>query len=291
MKKNKYKQMVTMLAALALSVPAMASDYDCLMEPYRTVEIRSSVDGRIESINFERSDTVKAGQPLVVFESEVEKATVELARAKAAMTAELNSSKVSQQFAARKLGRFGGLAEEGVVAEQTRDEVETEAALAKLQITQARENQYLAKLELARAVAVLNQHTITSPIDGVVVERFKSVGEYPDDGPILTLAQLDPLSVEVLLPASQFGSIKPGMQARVAPEAPLSGSYMAKVKIVDSVVDASSGMFGVRLELPNPDHKLPGGLRCTVSFSGGAPAAISRSPGTAGTVDMGVAKN
>ena len=82
------------------------------------------------------------------------------------------------------------------------------------------------------------------------------------------------------------------MQARVAPEAPLSGSYMAKVKIVDSVVDASSGMFGVRLELPNPDHKLPGGLRCTVSFDGaGKPASISRSPGTAGTVDMGVAKN
>ena len=107
-----------------------------------------------------------------------------------------------------------------------------------------------------------------------MVERLKSAGEYPDDGPILTLAQLDPLNVEVLLPASEFGSIKPGMKARVSPEAPLEGSYAAVVKIVDRVVDASSGMFGVRLELPNPDHKLPGGLRCTVSFSGaGNPAA------------------
>ena len=80
-------------------------------------------------------------------------------------------------------------------------------------------------------------------------------------------AQLDPLNVEVLLPASRFGMIKPGMRANVTQE-PLEGSYPAVVKIVDRVVDASSGMFGVRLELPNPDNKLPGGLRCTVSFSG-----------------------
>ena len=52
-----------------------------------------------------------------------------------------------------------------MVAEQTRDEVETEEALARLQIMQARENRYLAELELARATAVLDQHTITSPID------------------------------------------------------------------------------------------------------------------------------
>ncbi len=122
-------------------------------------------------------------------------------------------------------------------------------------------------LLLQRAQALLNQHTVTSPIDGIVVERFRSQGEFASDGPIVQLAQLDPLNVEVLLPASRFGLIKPGMQATVMPEAPLEGSYTAEVKIVDRVVDASSGMFGVRLELPNPDNKLPGGLRCTVSFA------------------------
>jgi len=274
--KAPYNQTVLVLAGLILSARVMAFDYDCMMEPHRMVDIKSAVDGQIESVNFDRSDFVKAGQPLVVFDSRVEKATVELARAKAAMTAELNSSQVSHKFAVRKLGRFDGLAEEGVVADQTRDEVETEEALARLQIRQARENRHLAELELARAIAVLDEHTISSPIDGVVVERFKSAGEYPDDGPILTLAQLDPLNVEVLLPAAQFGSITPGMSAMVSPEAPLEGSYTAEVKIVDKIVDASSGMFGVRLELPNPDNKLPGGLRCTVSFDEDRPATVSR---------------
>ncbi|UCC57508.1 MAG: efflux RND transporter periplasmic adaptor subunit [Gammaproteobacteria bacterium] len=268
-----------------LPAAATALGYDCLMEPHRTVEVKSAIDGRIEVINVERSDFVTAGQPLVVFESDVEKASVELARAKTEMKAEYNSSKVSHRFAVRKLGRFDGLAEEGVVAVQTKDEVETEAALARLQTVQAKENKLLAELELARAIAALDQHTVESPLTGVVVERFKSPGEYPEDSAILTLAQLDPLNVEVLLPASMFGSIKPGMKASVAPESPLDGSYQAEVKIVDRVVDASSGTFGVRLELPNPDNKLPGGLKCVVSFSD-APAKVSRAQPAVGSVEL-----
>ena len=138
---------------------------------------------------------------------------MELARARAEMKAELDSSRVSHRFAIRKMGRFDGLEEEGVVAVQAKDEVETEAALARLQIVQAVENRHLAELELERASAVLDQHTVTSPISGIVVERFKSPGEYAEDAPIMKLAQLDPLNVEVLLPASRFGSIRPGMRS------------------------------------------------------------------------------
>jgi hypothetical protein len=39
------------------------------------------------------------------------------------------------------------------------------------------------------------------------------------------------------------------------------------VTVVDRVVDAASGTFGVRLELPNPDYKLPGGLKCDIRFA------------------------
>jgi RND family efflux transporter MFP subunit len=282
------RKLLVLLPGLLLSGAVTASEYDCMMEPHRVVEIRSVVDGRIETINVERSDYITAGQSLVVFEADVEKATVALARAKLDMTAELNSSRVSHSFAKRKLGRFDMLAAKGVVADYDKDEVQTEASLAALQIIQAKENRRLAELELQRALAVLNQYTVTSPIDGVVVNRFKSPGEYADaeDGPILQLAQLDPLNIEVLLPAARFGSIKPGMKARISPESPLNGSYTAEVKIVDQMVDASSGSFGIRLELPNPDNKLPGGLKCTVSFNDGSPDTIPRVSKAIGYVDM-----
>jgi membrane fusion protein (multidrug efflux system) len=56
------------------------------------------------------------------------------------------------------------------------------------------------------------------------------------------------------------------MRAKVIPEAPIGGQYTAEVKIVDKVIDAASGTFGVRLELPNPNYRLPAGLKCKVIF-------------------------
>ena len=52
----------------------------------------------------------------------------------------------------------------------------------------------------------------------------------------------------------------------MTPEAPVNGAYQARVKVVDQVVDAASGTFGVRLELPNPGYRLPAGLKCKVRF-------------------------
>jgi membrane fusion protein (multidrug efflux system) len=71
----------------------------------------------------------------------------------------------------------------------------------------------------------------------------------------------------VVLPVEQFGQIKMGMSATVVPQAPLNGQYTAIVTVVDRVVDAASGTFRVRLKLPNKDHVLPAGLRCTVEFT------------------------
>ena len=56
------------------------------------------------------------------------------------------------------------------------------------------------------------------------------------------------------------------MRAELTPELSNAGVQVASVTIVDRVVDATSGTFGVRLELPNTDHALPSGLRCRVRF-------------------------
>ena len=50
---------------------------------------------------------------------------------------------------------------------------------------------------------------------------------------------------------------------------PVGGRFTGRVTIVDRVFDSSSGTFGVRIELPNPDHSLPAGHRCTVTFEKG----------------------
>ena len=75
----------------------------------------------------------------------------------------------------------------------------------------------------------------------------------------MTIAQIDPLNVEVVLPLERYGSIAIGSTATVHPAAPVGGSYPAKADVVDPVIDAASGTFGVRLILPNPNRTIPAG--------------------------------
>jgi multidrug efflux pump subunit AcrA (membrane-fusion protein) len=126
-------------------------------------------------------------------------------------------------------------------------------------------NRRLADLELQRTAAEVGLRTIRSPINGVVVERFMSPGEFPKQERIFKLAQIDPLRVEAYAPVSLLGKIAVGMEVQLKPEAPVSGVHRAKVTVVDRVVDAASGTFGVRMELPNPDLRMPAGLKCTVT--------------------------
>ena len=146
------------------------------------------------------------------------------------------------------------------------DEAETNRELAELKLDEAHENQRLARLELKRSTEVVKRMTIRSPVNGVVVERFLHTGEFVEDQPIVELARIDPLNVEIILPVEMYGSIKIGMTVTVKPENPLGGSYSARVTIVDRIIDAASGTFGVRLEMPNPEYKIPPGLRCKVAF-------------------------
>lgn len=112
----------------------------------------------------------------------------------------------------------------------------------------------------------------------MVVERYLSPGEFVDQKPILVLAELDPLRVDVLVPAAAFGQVAIGARARITTELAARGERMAVVRTVDRVIDAGSNTFRVRLELPNPGGTLPAGLRCKADLGlpGAAQAAAAR---------------
>lgn len=159
----------------------------------------------------------------------------------------------------------GDLVKEGQVLATL--DTSVERAAGAVQHAQAElSNRRLADLELQRTAAEVALRTIKSPINGVVVERFMHPGEFPKQEKILKIAQIDPLRVEVYAPVSMLGKVAVGKTAFVTPEPPMTGDYAAKITVVDRVVDAASGTFGVRLDLPNRDLKLPAGLKCTIRF-------------------------
>ena len=241
-------------------------EYEGLIEPNQLVNVGTPVDGVVAQVNVQRSALVKQGEPLVLLESSVESAVVDRAKALAAVEGEIRVQKERLAFARRMFARVDELYKSEAISAEKRDEAATEVSLAKARLQKARENRTLAQYDLERAQAMLARRTIKSPISGIVVERFVSPGEFVDSQPLVRVAQMDPLRVEMILPAELFRKIKPGMQAEVTPESQGEGSYTSTVSIVDRVIDAASGTFGVRLELPNPDYRLPGGLKCTVRF-------------------------
>lgn len=242
------------------------AEFEGMIEPFELVNVGTPVEGVVEFVNVQRSATVEKGEPLVQLESSVENTVVKRAKVLAAVEGEMKLQKERLAYAKRMHKRVEELFEAEAISAEKRDEATTEVSLANARLQKAKENRALAKLDLERARAMLNRRTIKSPISGVVVERFVSPGEFVDNKPLLKLAQMDPLKVEVILPAHMLQSIKAGMKANIRPETQDGTDYSATVSIVDRVIDPASGTFGVRLELPNPNYQLPGGLKCSVTF-------------------------
>jgi len=110
------------------------------------------------------------------------------------------------------------------------------------------------------------QRTIRSPANGVIAERYLSPGERVEEKPIARVATLDPLRVEVVMPAPLFGSIRLGATMVVTPEMPDAVPREAKVVLVDQLIDGPSNTFRARLELPNSTYAIPAGLRCRIEL-------------------------
>jgi len=253
------------------SPPATASrGFACLIEPTQRIELRSSVEARIEAILVDRGDEVKKGQLLVQLDSGAERAALDSARYRAVMEGQLKSAESRLVAARDKYQRREQLVKEKFIAAQDRDDSLAEMQVAEANLLEAKDNRRLAAIEEKRINELLEQRRIRSPFNGVVTERLQHAGEIAQTGEtaraILRMAQTHPLRVEVILPVAMYGKVKQGVRANVDAEPPLSGRYQANVIIVDKVVDSASGTFGVRLDLPNPKGEIPAGVKCRVSF-------------------------
>lgn len=232
--------MVILLTPGAVAKAAPLDDeLECMLEPNSKIEISAAVSGVLSDVLVQRGDRVKRGQVLARLVSGAEQATVELAKARV-------------EFGKRKAVRNEDLYRQELISIHEKDEMDTEVQISRLQLKEAQEHLKLRK--------------ITSPINGVVVEREKDPGEYVETEPLLTIVSLDPLNVEVVAPAERFGTIKKGMSAKVTTIGPLSGTYDARVTLTDQIIDAASGTIRIRLALANPKNAIPAGLKCYVKF-------------------------
>ena len=246
----------------------------CLIEPDRVAEVGTPVLGVVESIGVERGDRVKQGQVLARLRAEVERASVGVAHARAQAEADMRAALTNVEFLRQKQVRAEELVAKNFVSQQALEQARADTRVAEEKLAQAREQQSIWQRELELAHAQLQMRAIRAPFDGIVADRYVSVGERIEDKPMFRIVKVDPLRIEMVAPAALFGTVSVGAVASVTPELRNAPMLPAQVVLVDSLVDGASNTFRVRAHLPNENGALPSGLRCRAELKAQAlPAA------------------
>lgn len=260
--------MATVLALCAWALPVAAqptgAPLACLILPARVAELGSAVIGVVESIEVERGDVVKKGQVLVHLRAEVERASTAVARSRAQSEAELRGAQAARELSQIKLNRSRTLKDQNFISTQAVEQAEAELKVAHERVGQARDALRTLAQEVSMSDAQASQRTLRSPFDGVVIERYANPGERFEDKPLVKVAVISRLRVEVIVPTSLFGSMRIGQQLSVQPELPGAAARPARIVQIDRVLDPASNTFRMRLDMANADSQLPAGLRCKV---------------------------
>lgn len=224
------------------------------------VEVRARVEGYLEDMIFAEGTYVKKDQVLFIIDPKQYKAQVD--RAEALVT----KNKAIALKAERDLARIRPLYEQKAASQLDLDNAIAayESAKADVQVSEA---------NLTEARLALSYTTVRSPISGYISERHVDIGTLVGPGAQSLLANVvksDTVLVEFKMTDLDYQKSKarnvnlgqkdtsrhwdPFVTITMADKTQYK--YKGLVDFADPLVDAKSGTFSVRAEMPNPDREL-----------------------------------
>lgn len=228
------------LAALLLIVlPGGAAEpWQGQVLPYRQVELPAPVSSRMVEVKVKEGEAVKAGQPLAQLYVRAEE--LEMQRAKTLLE--------RREFEAKGAKR---LYEGKVIPEARALEARTELELARIQ--------YEAAAEQVRL------RTLLAPIDGLVVEVRRELGEAVSASqPVFRILDLSRVYVQCAVKAEALANLLPGQKVAVRfPQAQGLLAVPGEIVLVDACADAT-GCFRVRMLVENPERRIRVGFKALV---------------------------
>lgn len=151
------------------------------------------------------------------------------------------------------------------------DAARTRLEAAKAAVTQAQAQLDLIDVQIGKLV-------VTSPIDGVVLERIVEPGEVIQaGGMVLIIGKPSPLKITVYIPEDRYGAILLGQIAQVTVDSFPGQVFQAKVvhiadqaeftpRNVQTVEGRRNTVFAIELSIENADGKLKPGMPADVDF-------------------------
>lgn len=246
-----------------------------IVQPGRKVDIIAQSDGLLKGVLVKEGQIVKAGQPLAQFDKALAEATVKVAEA-AAGGANLKLAQVDLKLAQAELARLESVPDRRALAAVEVDRARAAVDRAKAAVEQAAQLHEQALGALAVERERMDQLTVRAPFDAVVVRLDTQTGaSLIRSAPMLTVADLSTLRVEMFVSLKHFHTIKVGQKYQLHGAAPIDRSIVAELISRGPIINAATGTFRCVFEIPNSDGALPAGF--TVHFHGQqAPGPIAR---------------
>ena len=230
------------------------------IEPVTEVTVGTQVSGIVSKLYVDYNSVVKKGQ--VIAELDKTNLISELNAQKANLT----SAQSALNYQQANHNRYKTLYDKGLVSA---DEYES----ARLQYLQAREQVAAAKESVQRAQTNLGYATITSPIDGVVlnkaVEEGQTVAASFNTPELFTIAKdLTDMRVIADIDEADIGGVREGQRVSFTVDAFPEDRFEGRVTQVRQQATTESNVvtYEVVISAPNNDLKLKPGLTANVTI-------------------------
>ncbi len=234
-----------------------------LMEPIRTVEVKSKASGEILRLHVDVGDRVEPGALL----AEVDPRDVRNAYEQA--QADLEVAQARREISEAQLRRSTELLEAGVITEQEHEGMNLEFANARAALTRAETNLELAELKRSDV-------TIRAPLPGVILQKSVEEGQVIQSASgnvsggttLFIMANLDDMQVRTLVDETDMGQLRAGMAATVQVEAFPERVFEGEVEKIEpqATVQQNVTMFPVIVHLDNRSGFLKPGMNAEVEI-------------------------
>jgi membrane fusion protein, multidrug efflux system len=207
------------------------------------VAVTTRVSGVIDSIQVERGEFVKKGQPLATLDQRE-------------FRLDLKAAEETLAVSRSDLKRYEELRRLNLTSDA--------------EFEQKRSRHELAIVELERARLVIDRAVVRAPFDGVVADRFARVGEkflLEENKPLFKVTALEPLLARAYLPAASLRALRTGDEVSVdAPDFPAARSS-GQVSFISPVIDPGSGTVQVIVRVKrDPKRVLRPGMAVKLTF-------------------------